>query len=373
MRRRPRARLRARRQLAPADGYPGPDRPPVGYTGTCWAAGCLRGSFESIGVPVRHRRTAPRVVADRDIARRVAAELNGRGPLAGEFLARVVARAAHPLGSFCADLAVQVGGQVPQSGVARRPDNGGWQESSGARRRVAGGRILKSACRLRRRAARRRRQQRGHQGGEDHQRLLDRLAVDHADAAEVGQVRGQHRERRADTENVSLAAAAAPGTVCKRDRSCGSALAISVVNRARPSASRPDVVAAADLRIQERSSLVDQLSVCGQLALASSTSSRADWISRASSGPEPLNASNVSRSRSCSRVLPRLLTSSCRPREQLGDVLADRGAVLADRCAVSQQSRATVLSGGTRSTYCSPTADTLLTVAVTFSGILCRC
>ena len=36
--------------------------------------------------------------------------------------------------------------------------------------------------------------------------------------------------------------------------------------------------------------------------------------------------------------------------------------------AVAQQCASTASSGGTRSMYCSPTADTLLTVAVTFSG-----
>ena len=79
--------------------------------------------------------------------------------------------------------------------------------------------------------------QRGDQRREDHQRLLERLAVDHADPAEVGQVGRQHREGRPDTAERSFAASAAPGTVCNVDRSCGSALATSPVNRARPSAS----------------------------------------------------------------------------------------------------------------------------------------
>ena len=47
---------------------------------------------------VRHRRAAPRVAAERHVAARVAAQLDGRRPLAGELLARIVARSAHHRG-----------------------------------------------------------------------------------------------------------------------------------------------------------------------------------------------------------------------------------------------------------------------------------
>ena len=110
--------------------------------------------------------------------------------------------------------------------------------------------------------------------------------------------------------NVSLATSVVPGTVCSVDLSCGSALATSVVNRASPSAiermSSP--LRSCASRNGPAWSISDE--VWSKLALASSTSSRADWISRASSGPEPLNALNVSSNRSCSRVSPTLLISA---------------------------------------------------------------
>ena len=101
--------------------------------------------------------------------------------------------------------------------------------------------------------------------------------------------------------------------------------------------------------------------------MASSTSNLDDWIRRASSGPEPLNALNVSPSRSCNRLSVTLWTrfsASC-SRPATSWPIAVRSTVMSDplRSIVSDAS-----SGGTRSTYCSPIADTLLTVAVTFSG-----
>ena len=65
-------------------------------------------------------------------------------------------------------------------------------------------------------------------------------------------------------------------------------------------------------------------------------SSRDDWISRASSGPEPLNALKVSRSRSCNRLLPTLLTNVVGLAQKTRDVLADRGVLLVDVRPVAQ-------------------------------------
>ena len=71
---------------------------------------------------VGNRRTAPRIAAERHVALRVPAQLDGARPLAGELLARIVAGAAHHGGVVLRGLAVQVGRNVAQRGVGRRPD-----------------------------------------------------------------------------------------------------------------------------------------------------------------------------------------------------------------------------------------------------------
>ncbi|PQM49289.1 hypothetical protein C1Y40_00488 [Mycobacterium talmoniae] len=109
--------------------------------------------------------------------------------------------------------------------------------------------------------------------------------------------------------NAVLASSVTPGVNCSVDRSCGSACATSVVTRASASAS--DLMFS-PLRIwASRNGPTWSISwvVCPESALASSMSSRDDSMSRASSGPDPLNALNVSRSRSFSRLLDTLSTS----------------------------------------------------------------
>ena len=114
---------------------PGRSRPAAGCTGTCWAARCS--ADRSTGVSIRHGRSAPRVAADRHVALRVAAELNRGRPLAGELLARVVARATHHGRIVLRRLAVQVGRQLAQRGVGGRADLRRRDEARRARRRVA--------------------------------------------------------------------------------------------------------------------------------------------------------------------------------------------------------------------------------------------
>ena len=133
-------------------------------------------------------------------------------------------------------LAVHVGRELAQRLVGRCPHQRRRHEADGARRRVVEVELEVQLGALVLRVAAGGGDDRGEQRRQHHQQLLDRLVVDDADPAQVGQAGGQHRERRADTgeRGVGLVDGARGGGQ-QSSRSCGSAWRTSEVNRASPS------------------------------------------------------------------------------------------------------------------------------------------
>ena len=206
----------------------------------------------------RHGGSAPRIAADRHVALGIAAQLDGGRTLARELLARIVARPAHHTGIVLRCLAVHVGRQFTQRRVGRGPDLGGRDEAHRARRRIPQVDLEVQLAALVRRQPGADGVQRGEQGREDDERVLQRLAVDDADATEVGQIGGQHRERRPDTRERLVGHLGGTGHGLQR----GPQLRVGVGDLGgqpgQPVGHRADVVAAAQLRFQERARLVDQ-------------------------------------------------------------------------------------------------------------------
>ena len=131
-------------------------------------------------------------------------------------------------------------------------------------------------------------------------------------------------------ENVSLASAAAPGAACSTERTCGSALATSVVNRASPSAS-DRCRRRADLGVQERAGLIDQLR-----GLPVAGVGLVDQRPRRLDQPRQFGPGAVERlERFAQQILEPAVAEAAHQLVGLaqhpGDVLADRG-VLARRC-----------------------------------------
>jgi hypothetical protein len=101
--------------------------------------------------------------------------------------------------------------------------------------------------------------ERGDQCGEDHQRLFERLAIDHPDATEVGQIGGQHGEGRPDARECLIGFGGGAGGGLQHRTQLRVGIGHLGGEPGQPVRKRPDVVTASDLRVKERARLVDQL------------------------------------------------------------------------------------------------------------------
>ena len=172
-----------------------------------------------------------------------------------------------------------------------------------------------------------------------HQQLLDRLVVDDADPAQVGQAGRQRREGRADTgeRGVGLVGRA------RRDRQRRAQLRVGLAHLGgeprQPVGQRLDVVAGANLGLQERAGLIDQLRdlrVVG-VGLVHQQPGRLDQ-------PGQLGTGSVGR---VERLVQQLaqpgvadaVDQRLRLLQQVGDVLADPGVVPIDPRSVVQLGR----------------------------------
>ncbi len=164
--------------------------------------------------------------------------------------------------------------------VGRRPDQRRGQEPGHAGRRRRS--ILKSSGALVLGYAARRGDDRGEQRRENHQELFDRLVMITPTRPRLARLAASAGNEGRIPENAVLASSIASGASANVSRSRGSAARSCQVNRASPSAS--DLMSPArGSGLQERAGLIDQLRNLWIVGVGSSTSNRADSISRASS------------------------------------------------------------------------------------------